>query len=695
MKFLFSWLKEFIELSLPPETLGQRLTIAGLEVTNLTRVDGDWLFEVEITPNRPDLLSHLGIARETAAVLGKTFRFPRWLRRELQPLSVGGCPVKVSVEDPKDCARYIGVVIEGVKVGPSSNDIADRLARLGLRTVNNVVDATNLCLLEMGQPLHGFDLDRLQGETLVVRRAKTGETLVTLDGEKHPLSPELLVIADVKKPAALAGIMGGRDSEISNSTRRVFLESAFFDPLLIRRGIRRTKLSSDSSYRFERGVDPEGGAPAAIRAARLIVRLAGGRICGWTDTGFQRPVFSRRLIPVKPAHVQKILGAAVTLPQQRRILEQLGCAVRISGRSWRVNPPSWRADLRIPEDLHEEIARVWGYDRIAPTSPPFPRTSLTGGSGNSARNISFEFQVRDLLAAEGFQEILSYSLVSPADRGRIGLEDGEALTLENPLSLDYSVLRDSLLVGSLQTVARNFNRKSTSSLRLFEIGYRYGIGIGAGKQKEPAQTLALSLTVAGLPIPSWGRSPRPLGALNIKGAATVLFERLGIVLEERIEDAAAPGYLLKPSLVWEKGGRKIGFAGDLEPRVAAAYDLPEDCPLAYAEFEIEELISLSRPRKIQPLPKVPPILRDLAIVVAAEIPHHEIAQTIQVAGHPLLRETSLFDLYQGKQIPAGKKSLAFHLWFSAPDRTLTDSEIADAHKKILNQLKSKFQGSLR
>ena len=676
-----------------PEALADRLTLAGCEVTSLHSVDGDWLFEAEVTPNRPDLLSHLGLARETAAVLGRTFHLPRWLKRELEPLLGEPTPLPIAIEDPEGCRRYVGIVIEGVQVRPSPPGISRRLEKLGIRPVNNIVDETNRCLLEMGQPLHAFDLDAVEGESIRVRQANPKESLVTIDGVSRPLTPELLVIADARRPLALAGIMGGRDSEIRPTTRRILLESAWFNPMHIRRGTRHMRLSSESSYRFERGVDPVLVPMAAIRAARQIVSLAGGRIVGSPADVGEKHIPHRR-IPLRPAKAQNLLGMHIYPAQQRRLLERLGCEVSGTVKGFRVEPPSWRADLQNPEDLYEELARLWGYERCPVTLPPVGRQAVHSDWQPLEDSwIARESQIRQLLVAAGMQEILTYSLVHPEDHAKINRSTTGALELENPLSRDYSVLRTTLLIGALQTVARNLHRKRAGSFQLFELGRVYRektVG------KEFIQPKALGLLVAGTPAPAWGNPSRPLDLFDLKGILHLLWERLGIRPSESVEPNHGLHYLDGPALLFRVGENLLGAAGCVSPEVLARYEIPEEIHVSYAELDLDIFAGAQAASlKVETLPKVPPVVRDLAILLSEEVSHQEVYQSIQAAGKPLLESALLFDLYKGKQVPAGKKGLAFRLAYSAGDRTLTDEEIAAAHQRIAQKLQADFQAILR
>lgn len=685
MKFLLSWLREFIELSLPPQALAERLTQAGLEITSLSRVENDWVFEAEVTPNRPDLLSHLGLARETAAALHRPFRFPRWLQREFRAPTFSGEAVPVRVEDSEGCPLYVGLVLEGVRVGPSPSELVQRLGRLGIRSVNNVVDVTNLCLFEIGQPLHAFDLDRLEGSAVTVRRARAGEKLETLDGVTRSLTPELLVIADARKPVALAGILGGKNSEITPATRRVFLESACFQATRVRRGTRLAKASSDSSYRFERGVDREMVAPAALRAARWMTRIAGGTIRSRTETG--PPAGSSHPILLKPRKAEEILGVRLTSVQQKRFLERMGCSVKGSGRGWRVQPPSWRSDLRIPEDLYEELARLFGYDRCPATLPPLPRRSLQGWKPVEEPRIGREQKIRQLLVAAGYQEIQTYSLLSSEAFAHCCAKP--TLTLRNPLSAEQSCLRPTLLAGALTVLSLNLRRRSDSGFLFFEIGECFQPGPAAVGRKT------LSLLAAGVPEAEWGLAQRALDLFRLKGTVRALCEQNSPgSLSEKEEEVPAcqPG----EAIAFFREGARWGWAGRIAPEVLASFEVPAEEPVAYAELDLEKTLETPVPElRIAPPSRFPAVSRDLALVVSEPVSYGQLQESILETGRPLLQESTLFDLYQGKQVPAGKKSLAFRLHFSNPERTLTEAEVTTAVEQILRALQTRFQATLR
>lgn len=708
MKFLLSWLKEYTEISLHPQTLADRLTLAGLEVKSVSQADGDWLFDAEVTPNRPDLLSHLGIARETAAVLGRPFRFPRWLEKEMRlPRASAPARVPVAIDDGEGCRRYVGLVIEGVKVGQSPPEMVRRLARLGIRPVNNIVDVTNFVLQELGQPLHAFDLDKLEGPAIRIRRARAGEKLVTIDGAERALEPDVLVIADAKRPVALAGIMGGRSTEITASTRRVFLESAWFDPRAIRRGTRLSKVWTDSSYRFERGVEWGMVQQAAVRAARMIMKLAGGELAGGPVDVLSAHRPTRHRIFLKPRRAQEILGMKSYPSQQRRFLEHLGCRVSGAGKRWKVEPPVWRGDLKIPEDLYEELARLWGYDRCPPTLPGHPRQPLESAAGSGGWRpvedpwVAREEGIRTFLAGAGAQEIMTYSLLSPEMLARCRLDEPEPLRIRNPLSAEQACLRPSLLPGALDALSRNLRRKTNPAFLFFEVGRVFDPAEPAPEKKpqrlrdpHPGEKRSLALLAAGTPDPTWEVKQAPLGPFHLKGVLQDLCKHLGLgALTESLEPGPAP---LGPGAVSLRlGQEKVGLVGLVDPALLGAFEV-EGLAVAYAELDLERVAKMAPdPLRVKELPKVPPVTRDMALLLPEQVPYAQVREAIAEAGKPLMSQIRLFDLYRGKQVPPGKKSLAFRLFYTSGDRTLTEEEVGAAHQRIVQQLSSRFQAVLR
>ncbi|MBI4227152.1 MAG: phenylalanine--tRNA ligase subunit beta, partial [Candidatus Omnitrophica bacterium] len=520
MTLSWQWLKQYVTVRLTPQQAAERLTLAGLEITDRRVVSDDTRFACEVTPNRPDWLSHFGVARELAAITGSALKGVPAAR---EVPSVRGPRPTITIKDRKACRRYVGLMIEGVTVGPSPAHLRQRLEAIGVRSLNNVVDVTNFVLHELGQPLHAFNADRLAKGRIVVRRAVAGESLTTIDGVARTLDPSILVIADAERPVAIAGIMGGQATEVTTATTRILLESAWFDPLVTRRASRALGLASDSSYRFERGIDFEQTVVAARRAAAMIIEVAGGHLVGGlVDRRGARPAATKPIM-WNPAEAAA-LGATIPATWQRQRFERLECRVSGSGARWRVTPPSFRADLNRPADLLEELARLWGYDRLPSTLPrPDPLLAAVGSPEGSAPWVRplrvRECELRDLLIAAGLDETLTYSLISPAELQRLPWTD-PVLSLRNPLSQDRRVLRPTLVVGALETVARNLNRRAPG-VAVFELGRTYH-----GTDGSPEERRRLIVALAGLRPSSWDAKPGPWDVFHAKGILDTLSERL-------------------------------------------------------------------------------------------------------------------------------------------------------------------------
>ncbi|MGE4357715.1 MAG: phenylalanine--tRNA ligase subunit beta, partial [Candidatus Omnitrophota bacterium] len=441
MKVTYNWLKDFVEIKISPPLLAEKLTMAGLEVVSLEKFDDDWVFEIEITTNRPDWLSVLGIAREISAITGKRFKYPR-LKSTVSYQSVTALPLKIRIEDKKGCLRYIGRIIDNVEIKPSPSWLQKRLIAVGLRPINNVVDITNYYLIETGQPMHAFDYDKIEGKTIIVRRAKEGEEIVTIDGERRKLDSSILVIADEIKPIAIAGIMGGKDSEVSDSTKTILLESAYFEPITIRRASQKLGLVTESSYRFERKVDLGTVYQAPLFALELIRKFASSHkkriISGkMIDLGLKEK--EDKVICLNIRRVSDFLGKEITSEEIEDILEKLGFYVRKKKLFWEVQIPSFRRDIEIEEDLIEEIARIYGYDKFPltlPRSEKIPQFVID----NSLQEM--KKKIYETLLGMGFTEVITYSLVGKVLLGRTNLNYTEEwLRVSNYLSKEQEFLR--------------------------------------------------------------------------------------------------------------------------------------------------------------------------------------------------------------------------------------------------------------
>ncbi len=683
MKVPLEWLQEFVTIRLRPEQLAHRLTMAGFEVTAIERVHGEWVFSVEITPNRADCLSIMGIAREVAAITGAKLTLSegargegRGARGKSHPRPLSHAPrLLIRIEDRQGCRRYIGRLIEGIRIGASPAWMQKRLVACGLRPINNVVDITNYVLLEYGQPLHAFDDDRLLGGAILVRRAKVGEELVTIDETPHRLSPEMLVIADAKRPVAVAGVMGGRDTQVAEATKRVLLESAWFDPTIVRRTARALGLASESSYRFERGVDPIGVESASKRAAALLTELAGGVETAAQDAG-GRPAAATTVL-LEPSKASRWLGVSVPSATAKRTLEQLGFSVKPSARTWRVSVPSYRRDVQQDVDLIEEIARLSGYDALPATHP-------CGLLGPSARDESPYTQIQELrrwCTGLGLSETITWALVSKAQLDKANCWPDKPLQLQNPLSLDHLILRPTLLIGLLQVISKNL-AQGIPGVRFFELGHVF----------TPKEIAYLGIGIAGLWERSW-QGKQPADVFRLKGVIDQLLNRC-TDRSRHVQVAplawAEPGH----SLTLQLDGKPLGVIGQVARRIREAYDIEQ--PVWFGEINVEALLGYPKTSatSISPSP-FPPAKRDLSFLIDKRTPYTQLLELIRATGSPLAHRVELVDRYVGSQVPETKHSLTFSIEYRDPSRTLTAGEVDALHRKIREALAQRFGAQLR
>jgi phenylalanyl-tRNA synthetase beta chain len=636
----------------------------------------DVALEVNVTPNRPDALSHFGLAREIAALLGAPLRPPAPRLRE------GGGPasdaVRVRIEAPEACPRYAARVVEGVTIGPSPAWIARRLEACGVRSISNVVDATNYVLLELGHPLHAFDLDRVAGHEIVVRHARPGEKLTTLDGKERALDPQDLLIGDRDRGSALAGVMGGGDSEIWAGTRRVLLESAYFAPGGVRRTSKRHQLRTEASIRFERGADPGAVVPALDRCAALIAELAGGTVRPSLVDAHPRPPqpVEVRLRWSRPA---ALLGVEVARDDVRRILSGLGFRERDAGAEGATFVvPGWRVDVTREEDLVEEIVRTRGYDGIPETLPRFALES----PALPAADVALA-RVREALEARGFAEAVNFSFVPPGD---VAAFDPAArpITLANPITAELAVMRTSLVPSLLRNVGHN-RRQGREDLRLYEVAAAYRPRADADRNPPADERGRVAGALAGRREPlAWTARPDPVDFHDARGAVETVLAALG-VSGARFEHAPAPWlHPRSAAAVTLPDGARAGFLGEVHPRLAAALDLPR----GVFAFELD-LAALVRAARIvpgyAPVPRFPAVLRDLAVIVEEGVAAGAVLSAVRA--EPLVEDATLFDVYTGPPIAAGRKNLALAIRYRAPDRTLTDAEADEAHARIVERLR--------
>jgi phenylalanyl-tRNA synthetase beta chain len=654
--------------------------------TPLAEYLGDTILDLDITPNRPDCLSVLGVAREVAALTGGSVREPSYTYPEEGPLIEERASVEIA--DPDLCYRYVATLIDGVRVGPSPAWMQERIVAAGMRPINNIVDITNYVMMELGQPLHAFDFDRIGGGKIIVRRARPGEPLTTLDGVERRLEPEMLAIADATKAVALAGVMGGAESEVSDATTSILLESANFNNVNIRRTSNALKMKSEASSRFDKGLSPELSAFAARRATKLIVELAGGRAArGIVDVYPGKT--TETLIEVRRSRIRQVLGIDPPTSRVRSVLTSLGFGCRWQPpNTYQVRVPYWRTDVRIPDDVVEEVGRIIGYDQI-------PVGLVRGAIPPSVPQALRELreQVRDALAAAGMQEVITYSLTTLEAIQRIvspeTLAASPPLRVANPMSSEHEWLRPSLRASLLRTLAAN-QRQREGPLALYEVARVY-LSRGQELPEEPEYAAGV---VGGRRLDRWGHvTEEELGFFDAKGYLEHLFARLGVApaFEEGEEYALVPGRTARIML----GERAVGVLGQVDPRAAAGFDIDGDVFL----FELvmdEVLAALSdrkAPRRYEPVPRFPPVVQDLAVVVDEAVTAAQVQSLIQAAA--LVRRAQLFDVYTGEPVPAGKKSLAFSVTYQSPDHTLTDEEVARAHRGIVERLKRQLGAELR
>jgi phenylalanyl-tRNA synthetase beta chain len=690
MKVVCNWLKEFVDATASPADLRGRLSLAGIAIDSVEESAAGPVLDAEITANRPDCLGHYGIAREVAAI----YRLPvKTLAPKLKESSEKAADAtRVEIQAPDLCGRYTARVLRGIKVQPSPHWLRQRLEAIGQNSINNVVDITNYVMFELGQPLHAFDLDKLSERRIVVRRARPGEKIRTLDGAERTLAKDMCVIADASRAVAIAGVMGGAESEIGFGSRNILIESAWFDPISVRRTSKALGLRTEASYRFERGADPEMAETASRRAAELIQQLAGGEILeGVVDVYPSRE--EPLSIELSRKELLRVMGADVPDRDVEEILGALGFhpvrkdAQRGSAGSllaaWECTQPSWRRDVTRGIDLIEEVARHYGYDKFPPRLPPAKRPARRAAHADAMDRL------RERVIALGYHEIVAIPLVD-ARRDEIFRAEGVApAVIGNPLAEDASVMRSNGLVSMIGALEWNLNH-GHRNLRLFEIGRTYRL-----REGEPAETLVLTLGATGFAREKTiHEDAREFTFADLKGDLDIIGE-------------LAAGFLWQPGgPAWFSGGRAariasdgyvVGAAGQLARRIADELKLRHE--IFIAELQLEPLLagieSANERRKFTPIPRFPAVERDFSLVLADGAKFAQVAQTIRALGIPELRSVEAADLFRGGQIPAGKFSLMVRVTFQSADATLTDAQIADFSARIVAALDSELGAVLR
>lgn len=644
---------------------------------------GDFMMEAGITPNRADLLSVRGLAREISAVTGARFAEKAAVFSVPESDKDVGELATVSIEADAPCSRYLGRVIEGVKVGPSPEPLRKRLESHGIRSVNNVVDATNLILLETGQPLHAFDLDTIEGAALDVRFAGPDESMETLDGKSRVLGTDILVIADARGPVAVAGVMGGGRTEVRDSTSRILLEGAHFDPSAVRRASKRLGLSTDSSYRFERGVDPCSTALAINGAAALITAVAGGKIArGLLEIGAGAP--AREPISFRTKRASDLLGIELTVEESSSIFARLGISVKVEGEGVILaTPPSYRNDLKEEVDLLEETARLYGYERMPTT---FARTEMS--PSNPGRHTSVKKVVREVLVNAGFFEVVNYSFVSSRLFAMASCNADAGIRVKNPITEDQVLMRASLLPSLLENLKANLLKKN-EEVNIFEIAPVFLPG-----GRLPKETWSLSLLMhSGRYAKAWNSPVEWVDFYDVKGVAEKLLGGLGI---KDVEFRPASHRLMHPGKSADMivGGRVAGSIGALHPDLFSDYGLKRETLLLEADIDLFAG-SFGLGGSYRPLPRFPESSRDIAFIVDEKYLYGEIISLIGRLDEKLIERVELFDVYCGNNIPAGKRSLAIRIVYRSSERTLTSEEVDAIHNRAIEALVAGFDAQVR
>jgi phenylalanyl-tRNA synthetase beta chain len=719
------WLEAYVDLGdVATDTLVERLATVGLPVESVEQAGDDTVLDVEVTSNRPDCLSIIGIAREAALLFGRPLRLPEGLAAGRTPPRGGGSRMRaatarrtsaarplgrkagpaarsvdarrrasVAVEDPAGCPRFTATVIDGVQVGSSPSWMQRRLEAAGVRAINNVVDATNYVMLEMGQPMHAFDLGKVAGGRLIVRHARAGEPLVTLDGVTRTLDTESLVVADRTRAVSLAGIIGGRDTEIGPATTAVLLEAAYWNPPGIGRTSRRLGVRTEASARFERGADPDGPVLAQRRAGLLLADVAGARPApGMIDVYPKRR--ARPPIRLRPARAGAVLGVDVPRAEMVRVLRALGCEVQSAASVLTVRPPGYRPDLTREEDLIEEVIRIYGYERV-PLS--LPRAVAKPGAVSAP--VAGDRRVRDALVRGGLTEVLTLTLVA----GDAGL-----VRLANPLTAEHAALRASLVPGLLRVLATNASRRQPD-VHVFELGRVWRPG--ADGEAAPKESRAVGVAVMGRWRRGWNVPAADVLAdfYHLRALLDGLLGDLGVA-DAGLAPASPPSVGLDP--VWRAanggpawwhpgrvadltiGGRPAGRLGELHPDLVERERLPYRA--CFAELDLDVVLAAARPvRTYTGLPRYPEVERDLAFVLPATVEAAAIERLIRDAAGPLLEAAEPFDVYAGPPVPPGHYSVAYRLHFRAADRTLTAAEAEEILARIRTDLRVQAGAELR
>jgi len=706
LRILVSWLRDFVAVDVSIDELAAVLTMRGFEVSAIelapATVQGngdDAVLDLEITTNRPDCLSVFGIAREVSTIYGTELRAPRVDETAALTTAGGSSDVSVAIDDPDLCPRYVASVAD-ITLGPSPTWLAARLDAAGVRPINNIVDITNYVMLELGHPMHAFDLESLADRSIRVRKAASGETLRTLDGQERRLHHEMLVIADAVRSHAVAGVMGGADSEVSNHSRVVALESAYFRPTSVRRTSKRLALSTDASYRFERGADIEAPVVAMRRALTLLEQTGAGRIRGSIVDTYPHPKPSKT-VTLRHTRIARVLGVNVDPSFVMTTLDRLGFSVSSpstsasatpadEGPQWQIGIPTWRVDIGREIDLIEEVARHYGYDRLASTFPPLLQPPAPLSPYQRRQRL-----LHRVLTSGGCSEAINFSFSDHTSTAPFVQDESDLVSIANPLSEKFTVLRPSLLPGLLDSLIRN-RRREQRDIRLFEIGKRF--------RRTTGETLGIAIAITGGGAPEhWSAPLRPVDLFDIKGLVERTCEALGAtpLFEQTVSRVLVTGRASSITGISRRTGEQVslGIFGQLTPTIATNRGFPSTGDEVYvAELDLVALAEVAVDRNklhATPVPRYPSVVRDLALSVDRTLPAAAVRDTIQAAAPDTLVSVREFDRYVGSGVPDGCVSLALRLTFRASDRTLTDIEVQAAVHAVVAALQDQHGATLR
>ena len=652
----------------------------------------DTLIEVDLTPNRPDCTSVIGIAREVAGFTNQKLNLP--VTNELPSLTGEGVPFSVEVKNPQDCPRYTGRLLKNVTISPSPWWLRKRLLSVGQRPINNVVDVTNLVMMEYGQPMHAFDFSKLAGGKIIVRSAREGEEIITLDGEKRSLDQEMLLICDNEQPVAVAGVMGGENSEVSDTSKEILLESACFNPLSIRRTARKLNLGTESSYRFERGVDP-GVAPKAMeRAVQLLVEIAGAEVM---ENGYDclADIEKREDIKLRVSRTNDLLGMLLSIDDIAQCLESIELQVtRVDDDTLNVTIPSFRIDLEREIDLVEEVARLQGYNEIPISMPQVPMSFP-----EQAKDLLIRKKLATLLTSQGFFEAINYSFVdlNYFDKLKLDSEDTlrEAVALLNPLSEDQNIMRTLIVPSLLQNIQRNASRQN-KDIRLFEIGKVFH---PTGETTLPNENMRLAGVLSGRRYPASSLLHYGSEAVDIydcKGVVEEIFRELRVPDVKKADSTAnVPVYLQPDSYIrFESVNQSVGYLGKVDTDVLKSFGIKQE--VFFFDLDIDVLTALDPvPKAYTSLPRYPSVKWDIALVVPEKVPAGDLLNSINNAGETLVELAEIFDIYRGKGIDTDHKSVAISITYRSADQTLDDRTVNKVHQRLIKMLEERFDGKMR